>query len=63
MVKEIKLNFLFMALLATASIAFIGIAIAEKSIFGALISLIILCGVMGYGFSQKKKLRTAGKLK
>jgi len=62
-VKDIKWNFLIMALLATASISFIGIAIAEKSIFGAVISLIVLCGIMGYGFSQKKKLRNAQKIK
>ena len=56
MVKDIQWKFLIMALLATASISFIGIAIAEKSIFGAVISLIILCGIMGFRFFQTQNV-------
>ncbi|MFJ7638741.1 YlaF family protein [Peribacillus sp. NPDC097264] len=59
---NIKWNFLILAILATASIGSIGIFIAIKSILGIVAAIVVLCGIMGYGFSQKKKLREAGKL-
>ncbi|MGE7602264.1 YlaF family protein [Peribacillus sp. NPDC097675] len=59
---NIKWNFLILAILATICIGSIGIFIAEKSILGILAAIVVLCGIMGYGFSQKKKLREAGKL-
>ncbi|MDW7613179.1 YlaF family protein [Peribacillus simplex] len=59
---NIKWNFLILAVLAACSIGSIGIFIAEKSLLGILAAIVILCGVMGFGFTQKKKLREAGKL-
>ncbi|MFJ7829937.1 DUF5325 family protein [Peribacillus sp. NPDC097284] len=52
---NIKWNFLILAILATASIGSIGIFIAIKSILGIVAAIVVLCGIMGYGFSQKKK--------
>ncbi|MBA9025011.1 MULTISPECIES: YlaF family protein [Bacillaceae] len=59
---NIKWNFLVLALLAVICISGIGIAIAEKSITIAAICVIALTVIMGYGFTQKKKLREQGKL-
>jgi len=59
---DIKWNFLVLALLAVICISGIGIAIAEKSITIAAICVIALTVIMGYGFTQKKKLREQGKL-
>ena len=60
--KEIKWNFLILALLAVTSISFIGVSIGEKSLIGVIISIIALCIIMGYGFSLKKKMREKGDL-
>jgi hypothetical protein len=59
---KIKWNFLVLAILATISIGSIGISIAEKSWIGIVAAIILLCAIMGYGFSMKKKMREAGKL-
>ncbi|USK87263.1 YlaF family protein [Peribacillus asahii] len=59
---KIKWPFLILAILATICIGSIGISIAEKSILGIVVAIIILCGIMGFGFTQKKKWREAGKL-
>ena len=59
---NIKWNFLILAILAAMSIGSIGVFIAEKSIIGIVAAIVILCAIMGFGFSQKKKLREAGKL-
>ncbi|WP_026089283.1 DUF5325 family protein [Bacillus sp. AP8] len=61
MMKQ-KLFFLLLSLLASASMAGIGISIAYRNIFGIILCILALCGVMGFGFSMKKKLRLAGKL-
>ncbi|SFA76279.1 MULTISPECIES: YlaF family protein [unclassified Bacillus (in: firmicutes)] len=60
--KNIKWPFLGFAILAAASIMGIGIAIGERSIWGALISVITLIFVMGMGFKTKKKYRENGLL-
>ncbi|WP_419883715.1 DUF5325 family protein [Peribacillus sp. B-H-3] len=59
---NIKWNFLLLALLAVASISWIGISIAEQSIAGVIISIFALFIIMGYGFTLKKKMRKKGKL-
>ncbi|MFD0049168.1 YlaF family protein [Actinomycetes bacterium NPDC127524] len=59
---NIKWNFLLLALLAVASISWIGISIAEQSIAGVIISILALFIIMGYGFSLKRKMRQKGKL-
>ena len=59
---KIKWNFLVLSLLATISIGSIGVSIAEKSWIGIVVAIVLLCAIMGFGFSMKKKLREAGKL-
>lgn len=58
----IKWNFLFLAVLAAFSIVGMGISLAERSLLGLFICLIVLVSVMGYGFKTKKQLRESGKL-
>ncbi|WP_042349078.1 DUF5325 family protein [Bacillus massiliigorillae] len=57
-----KLLFLLLALLATSSMAGVGISIAYRSIIGIILSILAVIIVMGMGFSTKAKLRTAGKI-
>jgi hypothetical protein len=52
---NIKWNFLILAILAASSIGSIGIFIAEKSLLGILAAIVVLCGIMGLVFTQKKK--------
>ena len=59
---KIKWNFLVLSILATISIGSIGVSIAEKSWIGIVVAIVLLCAIMGFGFSMKKKLREAGKL-
>lgn len=54
--KQIKWIFLFFAIIAAASMMGIGIAIAERSILGIILSTIAVVAVFGFGFSFKSKL-------
>ncbi|OES43737.1 YlaF family protein [Domibacillus iocasae] len=58
----IQWPFLGFAVLAAVCMIGIGIAIGEQSILGAVLSIILLLAVMGFGFSYKAKMRRAGKL-
>jgi FtsH-binding integral membrane protein len=60
--KQIKWNLLAFAILAAACIAGIGMAIAEKSILGAIGCIIAVILVMGFGFKTKKRMRENGQL-
>ncbi|WP_071395478.1 YlaF family protein [Bacillus tuaregi] len=60
--KKIKWLPLLLAFLATACMAGIGIAVAERSIVGITGSMILLIFIMGFGFMQKKKMRENGIL-
>ncbi|RFU60019.1 YlaF family protein [Bacillus sp. V59.32b] len=60
--KNMQWNFLILALLATSSLAWTGIAIAERSIIGVVLSIIAVFVIMGFGFATKKKMREKGKL-
>jgi hypothetical protein len=53
--NHIKWIFLFFALLAASSMMGIGIAIAERSMFGIIFCIITLMFVMGISFSLKRK--------
>lgn len=57
-----KLFFLMLSLLASCSMAGIGISVAYRSIVGIILCILVLCAVMGFGFVTKKKLRLAEKL-
>jgi len=59
--KKIQWNFLLLALLATASMAWTGIAIGEGSVIGIILSILSLFVIMGFGFATKKKLREKEK--
>lgn len=60
--KNIKWIFVFFAVLATASIMGIGIAISEKSILIASISVGLSLLSMAMGIATKRKWRNEGKL-
>ncbi|MGG3451461.1 YlaF family protein [Domibacillus aminovorans] len=60
--SNIQWPFLGFAVLAAACMIGIGVAISEQSWIGAVLSIVILFGVMGFGFSYKAKLRRLGKL-
>ncbi|WP_010286619.1 DUF5325 family protein [Kurthia massiliensis] len=54
-----------MALLALAgilSMCSIGVSIAEDSIFGAILGIVLVCAIFGYAFSLKRKFRERGLL-
>ncbi|WP_419888590.1 YlaF family protein [Neobacillus niacini] len=60
--KQIKWVFIVFAVMAAASIMGIGVAIGEKSILGVIGSILVLIGVMGFGFKTKAKYRANGQL-
>jgi arginine exporter protein ArgO len=60
--KNIKWIFVMYAVLAAVCIMGIGIAISEKSILLAVLTVAAWVFVMGYGFKTKKKYREEGKL-
>jgi len=60
--STIQWPFLGFAFLAAACMIGTGIAIGEQSIWGIALSIVLLLGVMGFGFSYKAKMRRAGKL-
>ncbi|TQR17862.1 YlaF family protein [Psychrobacillus vulpis] len=59
---NIKWIFVLFSIAAILSMAFIGIAVALRSIPFIIISIVLLCIVMGYGFKTKKKMRDQGLL-
>ena len=60
--KNIKWVFVLFSFGAIASMCAIGIAVALRSIPGALAAIVALILVMGYGFKTKKKMREQGLL-
>ncbi|WP_391208316.1 YlaF family protein [Psychrobacillus sp. L4] len=59
---NIKWIFVLYSLGAILSMAFIGIAIALRSFLLIILSIALLCVIMGYGFKAKKKMRDKGLL-
>jgi hypothetical protein len=59
-----KMNWLLLlfAFAAVFSIMLIGVFIAEKSAAGIIASIVLVCAVMGGGFTLKKKMREQGLL-
>nr|MDH3083927.1 YlaF family protein [Bacillus subtilis] len=53
---------LLFAFAAVFSIMLIGVFIAEKSPAGIIASIVLVCAVMGGGFTLKKKMREQGLL-
>jgi arginine exporter protein ArgO len=60
--KNVKWPLLVYAILATASIMGIGIAISEKSLIGALTCIVAIIVIMGMGFKTKRKMRENGEI-
>ncbi|MDI3412331.1 YlaF family protein [Bacillus sonorensis] len=60
--KQIKWVFLLFAFAAVASIMLIGVAIAEKSVFGVTGALAAVIVIMGAGFTLKRKCAKKGYL-
>ncbi|MCA1062220.1 YlaF family protein [Rossellomorea sp. AcN35-11] len=59
---NIKWIFVLFSILAAVSLMGIAIAISLQSILLAVISIVGLFVVMGYGFKTKKKYREEGRL-
>ncbi|MGQ9004855.1 YlaF family protein [Bacillus subtilis] len=59
-----KMNWLLLlfAFAAVFSIMLIGVFIAEKSPAGIIASIVLVCAVMGGGFTLKKKMQEQGLL-
>ncbi|WP_342509183.1 YlaF family protein [Sporosarcina sp. FSL K6-2383] len=60
--KNIKWIFVFYSIAAVASMSAIGISVAMRSIPFALLAILALILIMGYGFKTKKRMREQGIL-
>ncbi|MEC2308316.1 YlaF family protein [Bacillus atrophaeus] len=60
--KKIKWVLLLFAFAAVFSIMLIGVSIAEKSALGIIGSILLVCAIMGSGFTLKRKMREQGLL-
>ncbi|MFD1929009.1 YlaF family protein [Sporosarcina siberiensis] len=60
--KDIKWTFVFFAIAAVITMCGIGISIGANSIPGAILSVLALLIVMGFGFKTKSKMRKQGLL-
>ncbi|PGS53044.1 DUF5325 family protein [Bacillus sp. AFS041924] len=60
--SSIKFRLFCVALLSVIFLILVGIMLAELSVIGAVISLIISILLVGYGFSLRAKLKKEGKV-
>lgn len=60
--KNINFLFLGLAIIGVIALGSIGVAIAEGSFFGIIISCLASITIIGFGFMLKKKMRQANKL-
>jgi hypothetical protein len=60
--KQIQPIPLLLAIFAVIAIMAIGIFIAEQSIIGVILSVIVLLIIVGIGFARKKRMREKGML-
>lgn len=60
--NQIKWIFLIYSILSAASIAGIGVAIAEKSVIGAIGCILACIIIMGFGFKTKRKMQENGEI-
>lgn len=60
--KQIKWRFLLLAIAAGGSMLGMGISMGQKSLTGAIISIMLLLVIFGFGFSMKKKMINNGEL-
>ncbi|MFT4416065.1 YlaF family protein [Fredinandcohnia humi] len=59
--KNLNVLMLLFAIATTFCIMLIGIAIAERSMLGIILSIIAVIIVTGLGFTTKKKMRENGR--
>ena len=60
--KNIKWIFVLYALAALLAMGGIGVAVALRSVPLILLTILLLCVIMGLGFKNKKEMITAGEL-
>jgi len=60
--KNIKWVFVLYSISAILSMCGIGVAVGFRSLPGAIVAIIALILIMGYGFKTKKKMREQGVL-
>jgi len=60
--KNIKWVFVLYTLGALLSMLLIGVAVGMRSIPLIFLFILLLIGIMGFGFKTKKRLREEGKL-
>ncbi|WP_449539871.1 YlaF family protein [Ferdinandcohnia sp. Marseille-Q9671] len=60
--KNVNIPMLLIAIATAVCIMLIGVAIAEKSLLGIILSIIAVIIFTGLGFTTKKKMRENGRL-
>ncbi|MGN5456291.1 hypothetical protein QI30_10965 [Kurthia sp. 3B1D] len=60
--NKAKLVMMVLALAGVLSMCSIGVAVAEKSVFGTILGIVLVVAVFGYAFSLKRKFRERGLL-
>ncbi len=60
--KKIKWVLLLFAFAEAFRVMLMGVSIAEKSALGIIGSILLVCAVMGSGFTLKRKMREQGLL-
>lgn len=60
--NKAKLVMAVLALAGVLSMFSIGISVAEKSVFGVILGIVLVFAVFGYAFSLKRKFRERGLL-
>lgn len=60
--KDIKWVFVFFSIAAVLSMCAVGVAVGMRSLPVALLAVIALIFIMGFGFKTKKKMREQGAL-
>lgn len=60
--KNVNIPMLLFAILTAICIMLIGVAIAERSLLGIILSIIAVIIVTGLGFTTKKKMRENGRI-
>lgn len=60
--KNIKWIFVLYSIGAVLSMCAIGVSVGVNSIIGAVVAMVALILIMGYGFKTKKKMREQGVL-
>ena len=60
--NKAKIVMAILALAGVLSMFSIGVAVAYNSIWGMIVSIVLVFGIFGYAFSLKRKFRDRGLL-